>query len=79
MCIKGFVYSCMNVRVREKMARKVNRHPDSVVVGLPNRYFIIDFEMILKENKGGDVEKHAESCKQKTALVHAQKLATINI
>ena len=50
MCIKGFVYSCMNVRVREKMAHKVNRHPDSVVVGLSNRYFISDFEVILKEN-----------------------------
>ena len=79
MCIKNFVYSCMNVRVREKMAHKVNRHPDSVVVGLSNRYFISDFEVILKENKGGDVEKHVESCKQRTALVHAQKLATINI
>lgn len=69
----------MNVRVREKMAGKVNRHPDSVVDRLPNRYFIIDFETILEENKGGDVEKHTKSCKQRTALFHAQTLATRNI
>lgn len=69
----------MNVRVREKMAGKVNRHPDSVVDGLSNRYFIIDFETILEENKGGDVEKHTKSCKQRTALFHAQTLATRNI
>ena len=53
----------MNVRVREKMAGKVNRHPDSVVDRLPNRYFIIDFETILKENKRRYVEKFTESCK----------------
>ena len=29
-CIKGFVYRFMFVRVREKMAGKVIRHPDSV-------------------------------------------------
>ena len=76
---KGFVYRFTNVSVREKMAGKVNRHPDSVVDGLSNRYFIIDFETILKESKIRYVEKHVESCKQRTALVHAQKLATINI
>ena len=77
---KGFVYRFINVRVREKMAGKVNRYPDSVVDGLSNsRYFIIDFEKILKESKIRYVEKHVESCKQRTALVHAQKLATINI
>ena len=45
---KGFVYRFINVRVREKMSGKVNRYPDSVVDTLRNRYFIIDFEMILK-------------------------------
>ena len=51
MCVKGFVYRFIYVRVREKMAGKVNRHPDSVFDGLPNRYFIFDFEKILEENK----------------------------
>ena len=60
---KDFVYRFINVRVREKMAGKVNRHPDSVVDRLPNRYFIIDFETILKENKRRYVEKYTESCK----------------
>ena len=60
---KDFVYRFINVRVREKMAGKVNRHPDSVVDGLPKRYLIIDFETILKENKRRYVEKHTESCK----------------
>ena len=60
---KGFVYRFINVRVREKMAGKVNRYPDSVVDGLSNRCFIIDFETTLKENKRRYVEKHSESCK----------------
>ena len=30
MCVKGFVYRFIYVRVREKMAGKVIRHPDSV-------------------------------------------------
>ena len=60
---KGFVYRFINVRVREKMSGKVNRYPDSVVDTLRNRYFIIDFEMILKEYKRRyNVEKHTESC-----------------
>ena len=63
MCIKGFVYSYMNVRVREKMPGKVNCHPDSVFDGPPNIYFIIYFETILEEKKGGYVEKHMESWK----------------
>ena len=62
-CIKGFVYRFMHVRVREKMAGKVIRHPDSVFDGFPNMYFITDFKMRLEENKGDDVEKHTESCK----------------
>ena len=62
-CIKGFVYRFMYVRVREKMAGKVIRHPDSVFDGFPNMYFITDFKMRLEENKGDDVEKHTESCK----------------
>ena len=40
-CIKGFVYRFMHVRVREKMAGKVIRHPDSVFDGFPNMYFIL--------------------------------------
>ena len=60
---KGFVYRFINVRVREKTAGKVNRHPDSVVDRLPNWCFIIDFEMTLKENKRRYVEKHSENCK----------------
>ena len=51
MCVKGFVYRFIYVRVREKMAGKVNRHPDSVFDGLPKGYFIFDFETILEENK----------------------------
>ena len=51
MCVKGFVYRFIYVRVREKMAGKVNRHPDSVFDGLRNRYFIFEFEKILEENK----------------------------
>ena len=47
---KGFVYRFTNVSVREKMAGKVNRHLDSVVDRLPNRYFIIDFD-------GDDIER----------------------
>ena len=74
---KGFVYRFTNVRVRENMAGKVNRYPDSVVDRFRNRYFIIDFETIMKENKRRYVEKHTESCKYRTALVHAQKLATV--
>ena len=42
---------------------KVIRHPDSVFDGFLNIYFIIDFKTRLEENKGGDVEKHTESCK----------------
>ena len=61
--IKGFVYRFMYVRVREKMAGKVIRYPDSLFDGFPNTYFIIDFKTRLEENKGGDVEKHTESCK----------------
>ena len=30
VAVKGFVYGFMYVRVREKMAGKVIRHPDSV-------------------------------------------------
>ena len=60
---KGFVYRFMNVREREKMAGKVYRYPDSVVDRLWNRYFIIDFETTLKENKRRYVVKHTESCK----------------
>ena len=37
-CIKGFVYRFMFVRVREKMAGKVIRHPDSVFDWFPNMY-----------------------------------------
>ena len=55
-CIKGFVYRFMYVRVREKMADKVIRHPDSVFDGFPNMYFIIDFKAGLEENQRGDVE-----------------------
>ena len=55
-CIKGFVYRFMYVRVREKMADKVIRHPDSVFDGFPNMYFIIDFKARLEENQRGDVE-----------------------
>ena len=55
-CIKGFVYRFMYVRVREKMAGKVIRHPDSVFDGFPNMNFIIDFKARLEENKRGDVE-----------------------
>ena len=55
-CIKGFVYRFMYVRVREKMAGKVIRHPDSVFDGFPNMYFTIDFKARLEENKRGDVE-----------------------
>ena len=51
MCIKGFIYCFMYVRVREKMTGKVIRHPDSVFDGLPNRCFIVDFGAILKENR----------------------------
>ena len=53
----------MNVRVREKMPGKVNCHPDSVFDGPPNSYFIIYFETILEEKKGGYVEKHMERWK----------------
>ena len=53
----------MYIRVREKMAGKVIRHPDSVFDGFPNMNFITDFKTRLEENKRGDVEKHAESCK----------------
>ena len=60
-CIKG--YRFMYVCVREKMAGKVIRYPDSVFDGFPNMYFIIDFQMSLDENKGGDVERHTESWK----------------
>ena len=60
---KGFVYRFTNVRVRKKMAGKVNRYPDSVVDRFRNRYFIIDFETTLKENKRRYVEKHSGSCK----------------
>ena len=62
-CINGFVYRFMFVRVREKMAGKVIRHPDSVFDGFSNMYFIINFKARLEENKRGDVEKHTESCK----------------
>ena len=55
-CIKGFVYRFMYVRVREKMADKVIRHPHSVFDGFPNMYFITDFQARLEENKRGDVE-----------------------
>ena len=47
---KDFVYRFTNVSVRENMAGKVNRHLDSVVDRLPNRYFIIDFD-------GDDIER----------------------
>ena len=60
---KGFVYRFTNVSVRKKMAGKVNRYPDSVVDRFRNRYFIIDFETILKEKKRRYVEKHSGSCK----------------
>ena len=60
---KVFVYRFINLPVREKMSGNVNRYPDSVVARLRNRYFIIDFETILKENKRRYVEKHTESCK----------------
>ena len=60
---KGFVYRFTNLSVREKIAGKVNRHPDSVVDRLRNWYFIIDFETTLKENERRYVEKHTESCK----------------
>ena len=60
---KGFVYRFTNVRVRKKMAGKVNRYPDSVVDRFLNRYFIIDFETTLKEKKRRYVEKHSGSCK----------------
>jgi len=62
-CIKGFVYRFMYVRVREKMAGKAIRHPDSIFDGFPNMYFKIDFKTRLEENKRGDVEKHTESYK----------------
>ena len=55
-CIKGFVYRFMYVRVREKMADKVIRHPDSVFDGFPNMYFIIDFKARLEENQRSDFE-----------------------
>ena len=55
-CIKGFVYRFMYVLVREKMAGKVIRHPDSAFDGFPNMYFITDFKARLEENKRGDVE-----------------------
>ena len=54
--IKGFVYRFMYVLVREKMAGKVIRHPDSVFDGFSNMNFIIDFKARLEENKRGDVE-----------------------
>ena len=54
--IKGFVYRSMYVLVREKMAGKVIRHPDSVFDGFPNMNFITDFKTRLEENKRGDVE-----------------------
>ena len=54
--IKGFVYRFMYVLVREKMAGKVIRHPDSVFDGFPNMNFITDFKTRLEENKRGDVE-----------------------
>ena len=76
VAVTGFVYRFMYVRVREKMVGKVIRHPDSVFDGFPNKYFIIDFKTRLEENKGGDVEKHTESCKWRTALFHAQRLAS---
>ena len=78
-CIKGFVSRFMYVRVREKISDKVIRHPDSVFDGFPNMYFTIDFKARLEEKKRGDVEKHAESWKWRTALFHAQRLATKNI
>ena len=60
---KVFVYRFINLPVREKMSGNVNRYPDSVVARLRNRYLIIDFETILKENKRRYVEKFTESCK----------------
>ena len=54
--IKGFLYRFMYVLVREKMAGKVIRHPDSVFDGFPNMYFTIDFKARLEENKRGEVE-----------------------
>ena len=60
---KVFVYRFINLPVREKMSGNVNRYPDSVVARLRNRYFIIDFETILTENKRRYVEKHTESYK----------------
>ena len=78
-CIKGFVYRFMYVRVREKMAGKVIRQLDSIFDGFPNMYFITDFKTRMEGNKAGDVEKHTESCKWRTALLHAQRLALKNI
>ena len=78
-CIKGFVYRFMYVRVREKMACKVIRQLDSIFDGFPNMYFITDFKTRLEGNKAGDVEKQTESCKWRTALFHAQRLALKNI
>ena len=69
----------MYVCVREKMVGKVIRYPDSVFNEFPNMYFIIYFKTRLEENKGGDVEKHTESWKWRTALFHAQRLASKNI
>ena len=63
-CIKGFVYRFMYVRVREKMADKVIRHPDSVFDGFPNMYFIIDFKARLEENQRGDVENTQKSANE---------------
>ena len=55
-CMEGFVYRFIYVRVREQMAGKVTRHPDSVYDGFSNMNFIIDFKARLEENKRGDVE-----------------------
>ena len=61
------------------MAGKVIRYPDSVFNEFANMNFIIDFKTRLEENKGGDIEKHTESSKWRTALFHAQRLTSKNI
>ena len=63
-CIKGFVYRFMYVRVREKMAGKVTRHPDSVFDGFSNMNFIIDFKARLEEKKRGEVENTQEAANE---------------